>query len=190
MWDPNLAGIASPDERGWAQELSAFLDADVAVANYADSGETAGAFYGKFFGPALSALREGDYVFVQFGHNDQKNPSDVDGYVDNLMRDVDAARDAGATPVLFTPVGRRSASRGNPGFEGLDERVREVATGEGVAFIDLTLLSIDAYAAADDLDAWFVDGTHFSSLGARRVAGIVAQALGESDLDLAAHLGE
>jgi lysophospholipase L1-like esterase len=157
----------------------------LAVANYADSGETAGSFYGKFFGPAVAALRQGDYVFVQFGHNDQKNQADVDGYIDNLMRYVDAARAAGASVVLFTPVARRSASLGNPGFAGLDDKVRELAASEDLPSVDLTVLAINAYAAASDLDAWFVDGTHFTLVGAGHIADIVAGALAQSDLDLA-----
>lgn len=187
-WDPNYANIVSPEERGWAQELSQYLDAGVAVANYADSGETAGAFYNKFFTPAVSALRAGDTVFIQFGHNDQKNQADVDAYKSNLMRYVDAARNAGATPVLFTPVGRRGASLGNPGFAGLDEQVRELAATEDVAWIDLTTLSIEAYGNASDLASWFVDGTHFSETGASNVARVVAYALAASELELAEHV--
>ena len=50
-----------------------YLKPGIAVANYADSGETAGGFYTKFFPAARTAMKAGDYLFIQFGHNDQKD---------------------------------------------------------------------------------------------------------------------
>jgi len=186
-WDPALASILDPSERGWGQELSQFLTADVAVANYADSGETAASCYSKFFPPARTALRAGDYLFIQFGHNDQKNAADITAYQSNLMKYIADARGKNATPVLFTPVARKSASAANPGFEGLDQQVRDLAAAQGVTLIDLTMLSLTHYRSVTNLASLFAtpsEGTHFSEAGATQIASLVAAALKSSALAL------
>lgn len=183
-WDPTATNISSENQRGWAQALTQYLKPGIAVANYADSGETAGSFYNKFWGPARELLKVGDYVFVQFGHNDQKNQADIDNYQSNLMRYVDDARAAGATPVLFTPVNRKGTS---PNFEGLDQQARDLAESESVQLIDLTNLSIEFYRTQSDLNSLFAegDGTHLSEFGATAISGVVAEAIKQSDLPLA-----
>ena len=186
-WDPAATNISSPDQRGWAQALSQYLLPGVAVANFADSGETAGGFYTKFW-PGAAALRAGDYVFVQFGHNDQKNATDIANYKTNLQRYIADARSKNATPVLFTPVGRKSATVANPGFEGLDAQVRELATSENVALVDLTTLSIEFFRSQPNANLYFADGgadgTHLSEVGATEVSKLVAQALKSGTLPL------
>lgn len=186
-WDPSSSSSQAEDQAGWAQELSLYLGPGVAVANYADSGETAASFYSKFFGPARTAMKAGDYLFIQFGHNDQKNAADVSGYQDNLMRYVTDARDRDVTPVILTPVSRSSGSTANPGFEGLDQEARDLAAQENVALIDLTVLSREYYAAVDK-NTVFIDGTHFHEVGAVGVAGVVAEAIRSSDLPLRDYL--
>jgi lysophospholipase L1-like esterase len=185
-WVASNSSAAADDETGWAQELSMYLKAGVAVANYADSGETAAGFYGKFFPPARTAMKAGDYLFIQFGHNDQKNTADVDNYQANLMKYVSDARAKSATPVILTPVSRSSGSAANPGFNGLDQQARDLAAKENVALIDLTALSRTYYASVPDKNALFIDGTHFHEVGAIGVAGVVAQAIKSSALPLKA----
>lgn len=186
-WDPALGSILSPIERGWAQELSQYLKPGIAVANYADSGETAGSFYNKFFTPAKAALRAGDYVFIEFGHNDQKNASDVANYKTNLTRYITDAKAKNATPVLLTPVGRKGASTGNAGFGGLDQQMRDLAMAQNVALVDLTMLSIAFYKTVPTLSDIFAtpsEGTHFSELGATDISGLVANAFKAGTLPL------
>jgi lysophospholipase L1-like esterase len=184
-WVGTNTSAVNDDETGWAQALAQYFAQGVAIANYADSGETAGGFYSKFFAPAKAALKAGDYVFVQFGHNDQKDSAAVASYKTNLMKYVQDARDKQATPVLFTPVSRSSGSDANPGFAGLDDQVRELAAAEKVAIIDLTVLSRNYYKTVPSKAALFADsGTHLSSLGANGVAGLVATAIKGGDLPL------
>jgi lysophospholipase L1-like esterase len=190
-WDPIYlaanANTAGPLERGWAQELSQFFDAGIAVANYADSGETASSFYGKFWPPAKALLRPGDYVFVQFGHNDQKNASDVTNFTANMMRYVTDALNAKATPVLVTPPGRKGASTGNPGFDGLDQKTRDLAMAQNVALVDLTNLSLDYYKTLPDKSVAFgnpTEGTHFSETGATALSNLVTTSLKAGTLPL------
>jgi lysophospholipase L1-like esterase len=184
-WIGTNTSAVNDDETGWAQALAQYFGPGVAVANYADSGETAGGFYGKFFPPAKAALKAGDYVFVQFGHNDQKNATDVANYKTNLMKYVADARAKNATPVLFTPVSRSGGSDADPGFAGLDQQVRDLAATEKVAYIDLTVLSRNYYKTVPDKKLLFADsGTHLSSVGANAVAGLVSKAVKAGELPL------
>jgi lysophospholipase L1-like esterase len=186
-WDPTLTTILDPLERGWAQELSQDLTPGIAVANYADSGETAGSFYTKFFPAARTAMRAGDYLFIQFGHNDQKNATDVANYQANLTKYITDARAKGVTPVIFTPVARKSASAADPGFGGLDQQARDLAAAQNVALVDLTNLALAYYKTVPNLAALFAtptEGTHFSESGATQIAGLVAGALKNGTLPL------
>jgi lysophospholipase L1-like esterase len=183
-WVATNTSAGAPDQAGWAQELSMYLKPGIAVANYADSGETAGGFYTKFFPPARTAMKAGDYLFIQFGHNDQKNAADITNYKANLTKYVTDARAKNVTPVIFTPVSRSGGSAANPGFAGLEQQASDLATQLGVALVDLTTLSRAYYTTVPDKNALFIDGTHFHEVGAIGVAGVVAQALKTSSLPL------
>jgi lysophospholipase L1-like esterase len=177
---------ATGSQRGWAQEFSQFLKPGLAVANYADSGDTAGTLYGKFASRG-AVLKEGDYLFIQFGHNDQKSQAGIDSYKTNLMKFITDARSAKATPILFSPVARRAylddrnkpTTLADPGFEGLDQQARELAAAEQVAFVDLTKLAIEYYATVDasTLFASSSEIAHFNVTGATAVSKLVAGAL-------------
>jgi lysophospholipase L1-like esterase len=190
-WDPTASNILDPLQRGWAQELSQYFNPGIAVANYADSGETAGSFYSKFFPPAKAAMRSGDYLFIQFGHNDQKTAADIASYQSNLTKYITDARAKNVTPVLFTPVARKSASTANPGFAGLDQQVRTLAAAQNVALVDLTTLAIAYYKTVPNLSSLFAtptEGTHFSESGAIQIANLVAQSLKAGSLSLKSFL--
>jgi lysophospholipase L1-like esterase len=190
-WEPTYAATkAGPLERGWAQELSQFLQPGVAVANYADSGETASGFYGKFWPPAKAALREGDYVLIGFGHNDQGDFT-AEQFKANMLKYVTDARAAKATPILFTPVARKSAKANDYGFGGLDQATRDLAAAEKVALIDATKLTFDYYATLPDKSVMFAtasEGTHFSEHGATEVSRLITTFLKTTELTLKAHL--
>lgn len=192
-WDPVYtaanSNTAGPNERGWAQELSQFFKPGIAVANYADSGETSSGFYGKFWGPAKAALRAGDYVFVQFGHNDQKPDSGLttSSFKTAMLKYITDARNAKATPVLLTPPGRKGASSGDTGFAGFDQATRELAKSENVTLVDLTNLSIDYYKTLTDKSVVFAnssEGTHFGEVGATALSKLVTTNLKAGTLPL------
>jgi len=177
---------APSSQRGWAQEFSQFLKPGLAVANYADAGDTAGTLYDKFASRG-AVLKEGDYLFIQFGHNDQKSQAGIDSYKTNLMKFITDARSAKATPILFSPVARRAylddhnkpTTLADPGFEGLDQQARDLAAAEQVAFVDLTKLAINYYATVDasTLFAGTTEIAHFNVTGATAVSKLVADAL-------------
>jgi lysophospholipase L1-like esterase len=180
-WDPATYNPFAPDGTdvsGWGQELSQFLGPGIAVANYADSGETAGSFYGKFYPPAKAAMKQGDYLFVQFGHNDMKSDSAAT-YQTNLTKYLTDAKAKSVTPVLITPVARSGASAANHGFNGFDQTMITLAEAQNVAYIDLTSLALTYYGtlSSSAKSAMFVDGTHFHEPGATQIANLVAQAM-------------
>ena len=189
-WDPTASDAITPPtpsiERGWAQELSQYLKPGVAVANYAVSGTTSGGFYGSYFPPARTAMKAGDYLFVQFGHNDQKSAADIASYQANLMNYINDAKAKNVTPVIFTPVARGTGTN----FAGLDGQARTVAMAQNVALVDLTNLSWAYYQTLPDKTVLFVPGqeTHFTESGATQIAGIVASALKTSQLGLASYI--
>ncbi|RYZ07641.1 MAG: hypothetical protein EOO73_11740 [Myxococcales bacterium] len=173
-------------ERGWAQELSMYLKPGLAVANYADAGDTAGSLYSKF-AKRGALLKKGDYLFIQFGHNDMKSAADTASYKANVMKFVADARSALATPVLFSPVARRAylddrskpTTLADPGFNGLDQQARDLAASEHLAFVDLTTLAIQYYATVD-APALFSSRTeiaHFNTKGATAISQLVVDAL-------------
>lgn len=110
----------SKEKRGWAQMLPYFLTNDVRVDNAAKNGRSSKSFYFEFWGTLRETLKPGDYVVIQFGHNDEKNngqdapegnPKDRGTapwgqYQKYLKLYIDESRNRGAIPILATPVVR------------------------------------------------------------------------------------
>lgn len=97
----------------WGQMIPRFFTEKVAVANYAESGESANTFLAAHrFDKALTQMKKGDYVFVEFGHNDQKQKGKGKGpwtsFYDSLKEYIVKTREKGATIVFVTPTQRRS----------------------------------------------------------------------------------
>ena len=125
----------------WGQMLPRFFGPDVAVANHAESGESLRSFVAeRRFEKIFDLIKPGDYLFLQFAHNDQKLGSDTAPY-EALLRSVIAdTRERGAVPVLVTSMQRRRFdSRGAVvnSLEGFPDAMRGVAKTDGVALIDL-----------------------------------------------------
>lgn len=101
-------------ERGWGQMLPELLSESITVKNYAVNGRSSLSFITEGrWNEVLSQLKNGDYVFIQFGHNDEKKDSalhTVPGgtFDENLCRFVRETRAKGAVPVLFNSIVRRN----------------------------------------------------------------------------------
>lgn len=109
------------EQRGWCQLFPEFLKSDVEIINSARNGRSSKSFYYEVWTKLRNQLNPGDYVFIQFGHNDEKNNGlDTDEndttargtapygqYSFFLQKYAKEARDRGAIPILFTPVVRR-----------------------------------------------------------------------------------
>ena len=186
--------------------LPRFLGPDVAVANHAESGETLKSFLtGLRLAKVLSQIKPGDYLFIQFGHNDQKKqwPQTYaearTTYTDYLRAYIAEARLRGATPVLVTSVQRRmfdATGHIKDSLGDYPQAVREVAAAEHVALIDLTRMSTAFYEALGPACAplAFNDGgrdiTHHDNYGAYELAKCVAQGIRDAHLPLAASLAQ
>lgn len=188
----------------WGQMLPRFLDSGIAVANHAESGETLKSFLTSHrLDKALSRMRAGDYLLIQFGHNDQKVQW-PQTYADPaitfrayLRAYIAEARRRGATPILVTSPERRNfdaAGKIVPSHGDYPAAVRAVARDDGVALIDLTAMTTAFYEALGPARAplAFNDGgkdkTHHNNYGAYELAQMVASRLNAAGPELAGHV--
>lgn len=148
--DSTMANKIKPEEnpeRGWMQMISQFFSADVVIDNRAVNGRSTRSFINeKKWDSVYKVLKPGDYVFIQFGHNDQKNADSTrytnphTSYRYNLIRFVKETREKGAIPILFSSIARRNFNEqgvliGTHGDYPLETRL--VAQQYKVPFIDL-----------------------------------------------------
>lgn len=181
---------------GWGQMLPRFFTPDrVVVSNHSESGETLAAFAGeRRLEKLLATLAKGDYLFIQFGHNDMKQKGPDAGAYKNYTRllkeFIAAARKQGATPVLVTPMNRLTfdkAGKVTNSFGDYPEAMRRVAEEEQVMLIDLNAKSREIYEALgpERTQEFFVDQTHSNEIGAFDFARYIAEQIQKSDLDIA-----
>ncbi len=204
MAEKDLSG-GNP-ERGWGMMFPNFLDDSVKVINYAQNGRSTKSFIDRGLWDKVQAnLKPGDWLFIQFGHNDAKE-SDPERYAapfgayqDNLRLFVRSAKAAGARAVLLTPVARRWFKEG-----GLDRgchtdypaAMAQVAQEENVPLLDITTASLDWLEGLGDEASkqYFMistgkdDNTHTVASGARKVTEMVCEKIKEQLPELAAHL--
>lgn len=185
----------------WGQMLPRFFRPDIAIANHAESGETLKSFLsGLRLAKILTQLKSGDYLFIQFGHNDQKKNwpqtyADAQTtYPAYLRAFVAEARLRGATPVLVTSIQRRTfdeQGRIKNSHGDYPAAVRAIARAENVPLIDLSSASSAFYEALGPGKsplAFSNDGqdiTHHNNYGAYELARAVVQALRDAELPLA-----
>lgn len=177
----------------WGQYIPHFFKPGLSVANYAESGLTAPGFLSmRRLAKILADARPGDYVAVEFGHNDQKNPADASGYPDNLKSFADQIKAKGCIPVFVTPTARETERDPKTSIGGLAEVMRNQAKSLGVALIDLNAMSIKMYQAYGTADTrkCFMDGTHFTDIGGYELARCVTKGLRDLDNGLTAFLAE
>jgi lysophospholipase L1-like esterase len=181
----------------WGQMLPRFFDTTLAVANHAESGETLKSFVTEQrLDKLLSTLRAGDWVMIQFGHNDQKvqwpqtYADAASTYRSWLRTYIAEIRRRGATPILVTSPDRRNfdaAGRIESTLGEYPEAMRIVAREEGVAVIDLNAMSRKLYEALgpDAAPKAFADEgrdkTHFNDYGGYALARCVVEGIRAAD---------
>jgi lysophospholipase L1-like esterase len=212
--DSTIAEKPNPEknpERGWGQMLPLFFNKNVLVKNFAINGRSTKSFIREGrWDSVLNKLKHGDYVFIQFGHNDQKiqdslrytNP--YTGYRRNLIKFVNDSRRKGAIPILFSSIVRRNFNE-----HGVLEDthgaypfiMRGVARELNVPFIDLQLKSEDLVLSlgperSKALYLWLdpgqfemypeerQDNTHFGEKGASEMARLAVEGLKEQKVAL------
>lgn len=198
--DSTMANKVKPDENpehGWGQVLPTFFNDNTIIDNRAVNGRSTKSFIAeKKWEAVYKVLKSGDYVFVQFGHNDEKvadslrytNPHTTYRY--NLIRFVTEARQKGAIPILFSSVARRNFNEqgvliGSHGEYTMETRL--VAQDYKVPFIDMEYFSelletsygpekskqLHLYFKAGEIPYYpeaKEDNTHFSLKGATEIA--------------------
>ena len=196
-------------ETGWCQAFQNFVTANVEVRNRAMNGRSSKSFITeKRWQWVLDSLKAGDYVFIQFGHNDQKIQDSTrytepfTTYRKNLERFVRETREKGATPILFTSIVRRKFENGLlvDTHGNYPVVTRLVAAEMNVPLIDLQMLTAGAITAVGEEESkkiylWMPptekfpkerkDDTHLSVEGANLVAKLAAQQLMLLDNSLA-----
>ena len=200
-------------ERGWGQLFKEFVVAPAKLDNRAKDGRSTKSFIDEQLWSQLVAdLKPGDWVILQFGHNDEKLDKPALGapargaYRDNLLRFIREIRAHGANPVLATSVARRKWDEA--GARLVDTHgdypvvVRELAAEEKVPLLELNRLTsrMEEEAGVEGskkFHLWFAPGensavakgiqddTHYSELGARRVAALAAAEIHRMKLPLA-----
>ncbi|MCA9173607.1 MAG: rhamnogalacturonan acetylesterase [Planctomycetales bacterium] len=177
-----------PDLTGWGQVFGEYFSERVKVLNHAASGRSSKSFLSEGrWQPVLDAKPQ--FIFIQFGHNDQPGKGDrstkADGdFQDNLSLYVKQARAIGATPILVTPVARRSFADGKAvtTLTPYADAVKQVAKATNTPLVDLHAFSLAHFDAlgdegSADYSPSAADRTHFSRKGALAIAKLVADAL-------------
>ncbi|MGD0674863.1 MAG: GDSL-type esterase/lipase family protein [Polyangiaceae bacterium] len=182
---------------GWGQMLPEFFAPPIAIANYANSGASSSDFYANplHWGAIKAHWKAGDYVLVQFGHNDKGVP---DATVQaNLEKYVVDAKAANVTAILVSPPAR--VQFGNGTVDGDQSSLhaisaQDAAAAENVAYIPLTALSTAWYntlgsqAAALKFHANDSDATHTNLVGAAKLASLVTGSMKSQNLPIAQYL--
>jgi len=201
-------------ETGWGEKLERFFQpGSIKLENHAKNGRSTRSFIAeKLWQEIVDKLKKDDYVFIQFGHNDEKEGTDryasPEDYGVNLKRFVDEVRAKHAHPVLFTPVMRRRFDDKGEFFDthgAYPEVVRKLAAELKVPLIDMHRSServLREYGPEPSRKLFLQlkpgenpnypqgveDNTHFNQLGAEVMAGLVATSIRDLKLPIAKYL--
>ena len=201
-------------ERGWGQLFRALFDETIYVDNHAMNGRSTKSFREEGrWEPIYNNIQPGDYVFIQFGHNDEKVDRPKVGsvpevFAENLRRYVRETREKGGIPLLLTPIARRHFTPEGELIKTHGEypdRVRQVAEEMGVTLLDMEPLTEAWLKSLGDEASrpYFVwvkpgtsplypdgrqDNTHLNVQGAHVISRMVADCLKKQVPALAEHL--
>lgn len=216
--DSTMANKVKPDEnpeRGWGQMLPLFFNDNITIDNRAVNGRSTRSFIAeKRWDAIYKILKPGDYVFIQFGHNDAKEKDSLrytnphTAYRHNLIRFVKESREKGATPIIFSSIARRNFNENGVlisthGDYTLEARL--VAQEYNVTFIDLeyyTELLEQSYGPEKSKQLHLhykageipyykedkTDDTHLNVKGATEIAKIAIEELEKTKIDLVKYL--
>jgi len=210
----SVKAISAYPETGWGMPFAAFFDSTVQVENVAQNGRSTKSFIEEQrWQQVMDNIALGDYVLVQFGHNDEVKEkvgryTTPDEFKNNLRRFVQETRNKQANPILITPVARRK-------FDGTGNIINtheiyaplviEVAKEVNVPCIDLNKKSMELLQSFGPENAKLLfnylkagehpnypagreDDTHFDELGARKMAELVLEEINAQQLPLAKHI--
>lgn len=196
-------------ETGWGEKFEQFFNKNIEVQNHAKNGRSTRTFIEEHrWDSVTTALKANDYVFIQFGHNDEvpskKSYTTPENYKSNLKRFISETRAKDATPVLLTPVCRRRFDEDGNFFDTHGKYaaiVRQVAEETDVPFIDMHTISMAilvqygkkesnnlflhcAEGECPNYPEGIIDNTHFNDFGATVMAKALAKAISDADIPL------
>lgn len=216
--DSTMANKTKPEEnpeRGWGQMLPLFFNDNITIDNRALNGRSTRSFINeKHWDNILKTLKKGDYVFIQFGHNDQKEKDSTrytnphTAYRHNLIRFVEETRAKGATPIIFSSIVRRNFNEKGVLISTHGEYTMEarlVAQEYNVPFIDMEYLTelleqsygpekskqLHLHYKAGEIPYYKedkADDTHLCVKGATEVAKIAVEELKKTKLDIVKYI--
>lgn len=200
-------------ETGWGMPFAHFFDSTVVVDNRAMNGRSTRTFIEEGRWDSISkSLGKGDYVFIQFGHNDEvktkKSYTKEQDFKTNLCRFIQETREKKAFPILITPVARRKfdeSGKIEDTHKVYAEIVRNVADETKVPLIDLSEKSMQLMQDWGEEKSKYLfnhlvkgqnpnypegklDDTHFNELGARYMAELVLKELTRQNIQLVNHI--
>ncbi|WP_227871854.1 rhamnogalacturonan acetylesterase [Paenibacillus bovis] len=204
---------AQRPQAGWGQMIGQYLDDSIAVSNQAIGGRSSRSFIEQGrLDTIISQIQPGDYLMIQFGHNDADRKPErytpVQDYHNYLKVYIHGARSKGATPILVTPVSRRdynASGQFNVSFPEYVAAMKQVAAETQTPLLDLSARSVAYYNSVGiegttsiflhvqpGLYPYFpngvVDNTHFQEYGAMQIAGLVAEGIRDLGLPLSEHV--
>ena len=193
----------------WGQMITRFFTDKVCIANYAESGLSANTFIGgKRLDKLLTQMKKGDYLLVEFGHNDQKQKGPGRGayysFSYYIKQFIDEARLKGAYPVLVTPTRRRQYDKDGKikdTHADYPAAIRDIAARENIPVIDLqdmTKVLCEAMGVEESKHLYvhypantyprqaqeLKDNTHFNTFGAYEVAKCVIEGMKKAKLPI------
>jgi lysophospholipase L1-like esterase len=205
----SIKEVKAYPETGWGMPFVYFFDTTVKIDNRAKNGRSTRTFISEgLWDNLIKDVQAGDYVFIQFGHNDE-SPEKVERYTTpeqykiNIVRFITEAKAKGANPVLFTPVSRRKFKEHKQveTHTVYSNLVREIAKEQNVPIIDLDAKSLELYQQLGEEASKLLflqvkpgehpnypegkeDNTHFSETGARLIAQLVLKEMKNLNLEL------
>ncbi len=216
MGDSTVTDQVTEPYGTWGQHLTRWFRGPVVIANHAESGQTAKGFrFQRRWDKILDQIKEGDYVFMQFGHNDlnQRGHDAMWAVEDNAGNWINTYADAltdykwalatfalevkrhGAIPVIVSPMTKLNMRTGELNIAGMREYpqgAREAAELAECAFVDLNAMSVTLAEALGKEQApkAYVDGLHSNTYGGYMFARCVIKGIKEAGLPIAEYLTE
>lgn len=199
MGDSTVCDQPSEDYSSWGQMITRFFKPDIVLANHGESGESyRGALGAGRFDKIFRQMKAGDYLVMQFGHNDMKSVDEA-SYADSIRRVVAKCRKCGGVPIVVSPMERRGfdeQGRILDSLRGFPAAARSTAKELGIAFIDLHSMSKTFYEALGPEKAPLVfaraggrlDPTHHNNYGSYQLAKCVLEGIRRSAPALAEHI--
>lgn len=188
---------------GWGQAFPMLTRNTVAVSNHAQSGSCTAEFMEANLKAFEDKIKPGDFMVIEFGHNDQKKPelSAEGGYSKNVGTLIDLAKAKGAVPIVCSPINRiifEPDGHLKNLLGGYRNAAKETAERGGAAFIDMWSMTTDYMETAGPVKSWQFfrckgeerDYTHTNDIGGTLIAKMFASAMTECDGPLSAHIDE